>query len=63
MSEVNSGAHAPPANDPTRSLQTFQLGKHEKQLLDLDKQHALAAFGTHFTIGQSLTHQISSTAS
>jgi hypothetical protein len=36
-------------------------GKHEKHLLDLDKQHALAAFGTHFTMGQSLTHQISHT--
>src|SRR6516164_5414610 len=36
-------------------------GKHEKQLLDLDKQHALAAFGTHFTVGQSLTHQINHT--
>ena len=36
-------------------------GKHEKQLLDLDRQHALAAFGTHFTVGQSLTHQISHT--
>jgi hypothetical protein len=36
-------------------------GQHEKQLLDLDKQHALAAFGTHFTVGQSLTHQISHT--
>jgi hypothetical protein len=36
-------------------------GKHEKELLDLDRQHVLAAFGTHFTIGQSLTHQISHT--
>jgi len=36
-------------------------GKHEKALLDLDKQHALAAFCTHFTVGQSLTHQISHT--
>jgi PLD-like domain len=35
--------------------------RHEKQLLDLDKQHALAAFHTHFTVGQSLTHQISHT--
>jgi phosphatidylserine/phosphatidylglycerophosphate/cardiolipin synthase-like enzyme len=36
-------------------------GKHEKALLDADKQQALAAFNTHFTIGQSLTHQISHT--
>jgi hypothetical protein len=36
-------------------------GKHEKMLLDADKQHALAAFNTHFTIGESLTHQISHT--
>ena len=143
MSDVNSGTQAPLANDPTKSLQSFQLaelaqftrekaysnnassdfhlffvgrdnvheilkyvlsraqvslylnmfgydddelndivmqkvldpnitvlitldksqsgGQHEKQLLDLDKQHALAAFGTHFTVGQSLTHQISHT--
>jgi hypothetical protein len=36
-------------------------GKHEKALLDADKQQALAAFNTHFTVGQSLTHQISHT--
>ena len=36
-------------------------GQHEKQLLDADKEHALAAFNTHFTVGQSLTHQISHT--
>jgi len=36
-------------------------GAHEKSLLDADKTHALAAFNTHFTIGQSLTHQISHT--
>ena len=36
-------------------------GEHEKTLLDEDRQHALAAFNTHFTIGQSLTHQISHT--
>jgi phosphatidylserine/phosphatidylglycerophosphate/cardiolipin synthase-like enzyme len=36
-------------------------GKHEKALLDLDRQHALAAFNSHFTLGQSLTHQISHT--
>jgi hypothetical protein len=36
-------------------------GKHEKTLLDADRVHALAAFNTHFTLGQSLTHQISHT--
>ena len=36
-------------------------GKAEKALLDADKQHALAQFNTHFTIGESLTHQISHT--
>ena len=38
-------------------------GKHEKQLRDLDKstEDGLAAFNTHFVIGQSATHQISHT--
>jgi hypothetical protein len=36
-------------------------GAHEKALLDRDQQTALAQFNTHFTIGQSLTHQISHT--
>jgi hypothetical protein len=36
-------------------------GKHEKMLLDADKQHALAKFNTYFVIGQSATHQISHT--
>jgi len=36
-------------------------GAHEKTLLDADRQHNLAAFNTHFVIGQSLTHQISHT--
>ncbi|MBV9376798.1 MAG: hypothetical protein JO320_17370 [Alphaproteobacteria bacterium] len=36
-------------------------GRHEKMLLDADKQHALAEFNTHFVIGQSATHQISHT--
>ncbi len=36
-------------------------GQHEKMLLDADQKQALAAFNTHFTIGQSLTHQISHT--
>jgi hypothetical protein len=45
-------------------------GKHEKTLLDLDRQHNLGLFNTHFVtkthvqefiIGQSATHQISHT--
>ncbi len=36
-------------------------GKHEKMLLDADKTQALAAFNTHFAVGQSATHQISHT--
>ena len=38
-------------------------GVHEKQLLDADRalDGGLAAFNTHFVIGQSATHQISHT--
>jgi hypothetical protein len=36
-------------------------GKHEKALLDADRQHQLADFNTHFVVGQSATHQISHT--
>ena len=36
-------------------------GKHEKALVDADKAKGLAAFNTHFVIGQSATHQISHT--
>lgn len=36
-------------------------GVHEKKLLDLDRKMNLAAFNTHFVIGQSATHQISHT--
>lgn len=36
-------------------------GKHEKKLLDLDRQKSLAAFNTHFVVGESATHQISHT--
>lgn len=36
-------------------------GPHEKALLDADRTHSLAAFNTHFAIGQSSTHQISHT--
>jgi hypothetical protein len=36
-------------------------GVHEKALLDADRAAALAAFNSHFVIGQSATHQISHT--
>src|SRR5262245_39757366 len=36
-------------------------GVHEKQLIALDQSKDLAAFNTHFVIGQSATHQISHT--
>jgi PLD-like domain len=36
-------------------------GAHEKAIIDADKQKNLAAFNTHFVIGQSMTHQISHT--
>jgi hypothetical protein len=36
-------------------------GSHERILLDADRQKCLAAFNTHFVIGQSKTHQISHT--
>ena len=36
-------------------------GAHEKALLDADRAKNLAAFNTHFTIGESFTHQISHT--
>ncbi len=36
-------------------------GKHEKALLDADAKKDLAAYNTHFVVGQSATHQISHT--
>lgn len=36
-------------------------GVHEKALLDADQKYNLAAFNTHFVIGESATHQISHT--
>jgi uncharacterized protein (AIM24 family) len=36
-------------------------GVHEKALLEADEKYNLAAYNTHFVIGQSLTHQISHT--
>jgi hypothetical protein len=36
-------------------------GKHEKLLLDIDRQKNLAVFNTHFVLGLSSTHRISTT--
>jgi hypothetical protein len=36
-------------------------GVHEKKLIEADRQQSLAAFNSHFVIGQSATHQISHT--
>lgn len=36
-------------------------GVHEKRLLDTDRDKNLAAFNTHFVLGQSATHQITHT--
>ncbi len=36
-------------------------GVHEKALLEADQKYNLAAFNTHFAIGESATHQISHT--
>jgi hypothetical protein len=54
------------ATDPTVTMlitldKSQAGGKHEQMLLDADKKQALAAFNTHFAIGQSGTHQISHT--
>ncbi|HYW66548.1 MAG TPA: hypothetical protein VFB10_07570 [Candidatus Dormibacteraeota bacterium] len=44
------------------TLDESQSGtKTEKSLLDADRSKGLAAFNTHFVIGQSATHQISHT--
>ena len=38
-------------------------GVHEKQLIEADKSLNLAAFNTHFAVGQSATHSISPSVS
>jgi hypothetical protein len=54
------------ALDPTITMlitldKSQSNGRHEKMLLDSDIAKYPAAFNTHFTIGESLTHQISHT--
>jgi hypothetical protein len=54
------------ALDPTITMlitldQSQAGGVHEKALIEADQKYNLAAYNTHFVIGQSLTHQISHT--
>lgn len=54
------------ALDPTITMlitldQSQAGGVHEKALIEADQKYNLAAFNTHFVIGQSATHQISHT--
>jgi hypothetical protein len=54
------------ALDPTITMlitldQSQAGGVHEKALIEADQKYNLAAFNTHFVIGQSATHQITHT--
>jgi hypothetical protein len=64
-SELNNILMEKALNPAITMLITLDLsqagGVHEKALLDADAKYNLAAYNTHFVIGQSATHQISHT--
>lgn len=64
-SELNNILMEKALNPAVTMLITLDLsqagGVHEKALLDADQKYNLAAYNTHFVIGQSATHQISHT--
>ena len=64
-SELNNILMEKALNPNVTMLITLDLsqagGVHEKALLEADQKYNLAAYNTHFVIGQSATHQISHT--
>ena len=64
-SELNNILMEKALNPAITMLITLDLsqagGVHEKALLEADQKYNLAAYNTHFVIGQSATHQISHT--
>jgi hypothetical protein len=64
-SELNNILMEKALNPAVTMLITLDLsqagGVHEKALLEADQKYNLAAYNTHFVIGQSATHQISHT--
>jgi hypothetical protein len=64
-SELNNILMEKALNPGVTMLITLDLsqagGVHEKALLEADEKYNLAAYNTHFVIGQSATHQISHT--
>ena len=64
-SELNNILMEKALNPAVTMLITLDLsqagGVHEKALLEADEKYNLAAYNTHFVIGQSATHQISHT--